>query len=68
MSSICASSPSVTVEDEQSKRSFGGRLIRWMTARTQRKANRQILDVLATLPASYRDNFVMELERRLLGQ
>jgi hypothetical protein len=48
--------------------SFGKRLIRWMTARQQRMAHRQIMEVLATLPDSYRNNFVIELERRLSGQ
>jgi hypothetical protein len=54
--------------NSRSKHSFGGRLVRWVTARQQRKANRQILDALRTLPNKYRDDFVIELERRLLGQ
>ena len=51
-----------------SHKSFGGRLVRWVMIRQQRRADRRILKVLATFPNRYRDNFVMEIERRLLGQ
>ena len=54
--------------NSQSQQSFGGRLVRWVTVRQQRKADRQVLDVLANLPNKYRNDFVIELERRLLGQ
>jgi hypothetical protein len=46
--------------------SFGGRLIRWVVVRQQRRADRKIRSALATFP--YRDNFTHELERRLAGQ
>ena len=54
--------------DEQFARSFGTRLIGKMMAAQQRKADRQVMDVLANLPNKYRNDFVTELERRLLGQ
>jgi hypothetical protein len=54
--------------NSQSKQSFSGRLVRWVLARQQRKANRHVLDALRNLPKKYRDDFVIELERRLLGQ
>jgi hypothetical protein len=50
-----------------SQRSLGGRLVSWVIDRQQRKADRQILDVLATLPNKYRDNFVTELQHRMSG-
>ena len=58
----------ITQMNSRSKQSFGGRLVRWVTVRQQRKADRQVLDVLANLPNKYRNDFVIELERRLLGQ
>ena len=57
-----------TLMNSRSKQSFGGRLVRWVTVRQQRKADRQVLDVLAKLPNNYRNEYVTELERRLLGQ
>ena len=57
-----------TQMNSRSKHSFGGRLVRWVTVRQQRKADRQVMDVLANLPKQYRNDFVTELERRLLGQ
>jgi hypothetical protein len=57
-----------TQMNSRSKQSFGGRLVRWVMARQQRKANRHVLDALRNLPKKYRDDFVIELERRLLGQ
>lgn len=68
-----ASSPSVSNQflftaDEQSKQSFGWRLLRWMMARQQREADRTIMSCLRIRQDSYRDEFRIELERRLLGQ
>jgi len=57
-----------TQMNSRSKQSFGGRLVRWVTVRQQRRADRQVMDVLANLPKQYRNDFVTELERRLLGQ
>jgi hypothetical protein len=67
-----ASSPSATspfhfTADEQSKQSFGGRLIRIIVAGQQRKADRRILMYLPNHD-SYREEFGVELERRLLGR
>ena len=43
--------------------SVGGRLLRWVMVRQQRKADRDTLSTLAAPP--YRDSFTTELERRL---
>ena len=51
-----------------SSQSFGGRLVRWVAIRQQRRADRKILDALATFPNKHRDNYLLELERRLAGQ
>ena len=51
---------------DSSHPSFGSRLVRWVVVRQQRKADREILAVLASRP--YRDNFTKELQRRLAGQ
>jgi len=57
-----------TMQGNSSHQSFGARLVGWVMVRQQRKADRHIQDVLATLPNKYRDNYVIELERRLAGQ
>ena len=54
--------------NNSSSQSFGGRLVRWVAVRQQRRADRKILGALAAFPNKYRDNFTMELERRLAGQ
>jgi len=54
--------------DEQPKQSLGGMLIHWILAVRRRQAEREVLKVLSTLPDAYRSDFVVELERRLLGQ
>ena len=54
--------------DAPPKPFVGARLLKWITANRQRAADRQILAVLPTLPDTYRTEFVVELERRLLGQ
>jgi hypothetical protein len=51
-----------------SKDSLGARLVRWVAARQQRRADRKILDALATFPHQNRDNYVGELKRRLGAQ
>ena len=57
-----------TQMNSRSKQSFSGRLVHWVAVRQERKADRQIMDVLAKLPNNYRNDYVTELERRLLGQ
>ena len=54
--------------DELPKQSFGGRLIRSIVAAHQRKADREILRFSSKDHDSYRTEFGLELERRLLGQ
>ena len=54
--------------NNSSQHSFGGRLVDWVVVRQQRRADRKILNALATFPNRYRDNYVVELERRLAGQ
>ena len=49
-----------------SQQSFGGRFVRWVAVRQQRRADRKIMAALATFP--HRDDFTTELERRLAGQ
>jgi hypothetical protein len=51
-----------------SQESLGTRLVRWVAVRQQRRADRKILDALATFPNKDRDNDIRELERRLGGQ
>jgi hypothetical protein len=53
--------------NDQSKQSFGGRLLRFVIAGQERKADRRILMYLPNHD-SYRQEFGTELERRLLGQ
>jgi uncharacterized Ntn-hydrolase superfamily protein len=58
---------SFVAADEQTSESLGGRLIRLIVAGQQRKADRRILMYLPNHD-SYRNEFGVELERRLLGQ
>ena len=51
---------------KNSQRSLGGRMLDWVVARQQRRADHEIRAALAVLP--YRDDFTRELERRLAGQ
>ena len=53
--------------DEHSRPSPGGRLIRFVIAGQERKADRRILMYLPT-HETYRREFGIELQRRLLGQ
>jgi hypothetical protein len=53
--------------NNQSKPSFGGRLLRFVIAGQERKADRRILMYLPNHDA-YRHEFGIELERRVLGQ
>jgi hypothetical protein len=66
-SSLSAIDQFLFAADEESKQSFGGRLIRIIVAGQQRKADRRILMYLPNHD-SYREEFGVELERRLLGQ
>jgi uncharacterized heparinase superfamily protein len=54
--------------DEQSKQSFGGRLIRAIMAQQERRADREILRFSSIQHDSYRAEFGLELERRVMGQ
>jgi hypothetical protein len=53
---------------DQPKQSFTSRLIRSIVAAQQRNADREILRFSSILHDSYRAEFGLELERRLLGQ
>jgi hypothetical protein len=67
--SAYASSQSLTgqLPVQGNDQSVGGRLIRFIIAGHQRKADRRILMYLPNVD-SYRQEFGIELERRLLGQ
>jgi hypothetical protein len=53
---------------EQPKQSFARRLIHSIVAGQQRQADREILRFSSIRHDSYRAEFGLELERRLLGQ
>jgi len=53
---------------DASKPSFGARLLRTVIAAQQLKADREIVRYSSILHDSYRQEFGLELERRLLGQ
>jgi hypothetical protein len=67
--SAYASSQSLTGQSpvHGNDQSVGGRLIRFVIAGQQRKADRRILMYLPNVD-SYRQEFGTELERRLMGQ
>jgi len=53
---------------DASKPSLGARLLRFVITAQQRKADREIVRYSSILHDSYRQEFGLELERRLLGQ
>jgi hypothetical protein len=53
---------------EQPTKSVAARLLRWIAAAQQRGADREILRFSSIQHDSYRAEFGLELERRLLGQ
>jgi len=53
---------------DEAKPSFGARLLRTVIAAQQLKADREIVRYSSILHDSYRQEFGLELERRLLGQ
>ncbi len=54
--------------DAQSDHSFGSRILRFITAARQRKADAEILKHLSTNRTLQGTAFLVELERRLAGQ
>jgi hypothetical protein len=58
----------VEISSNSSQESLGTRLVRWVAVRQQRRADRKIRDALATFPNRNRDDYVRELERRMVGQ
>ena len=67
-SSLTATSQFLFTTDERPKASFGGRLIHWIIAAQQRKADREIRRFSSIYHDAYRSEFGLELERRVLGQ
>lgn len=63
-----ASSPSAAFIHAQPKQSFARRLMNSIMAAQQRQADREILHFSSIQHDSYRAEFGLELERRLLGQ
>jgi len=54
--------------DKSSKHSIGSTLLGFIISRRQRMADLEIKRALTALPDFRRDNFTIELERRLSGQ